>query len=199
MSGNSELGLQWMQQYPQYTSDNLGDVGVLLLTGASYYFVHEGHPVIHFLRANEEQLGITIFQEPVQEGGWIRLDIDTFSFCVRSLRETVLKYTPSTFNLANLTVRVTKPEGQRWQQICPQLISSLLSDDVRESNDPELIADARRTAVQRYFDRPLHVTLRLAIEYALPEAPSAPSAPAPPSSLVAGIATTAPATVAKRT
>ena len=173
MSGNTELGLQWMQQYPRYTSENLGSEGVLFLTGASYYFVHSEHPVVHFMRANEEQLGVTVCQEPTLEGGWIRLDIDTFTYCVRSLRETVLKYTPSTFNLANLTVRVTKPDSQRWLQICPQLISSLLADDVRESNDAELIAEARRLAVQRYFDRPLFVTLRLAIEYALPDAPSA--------------------------
>ena len=180
MSGNTELGLQWMQQYPRYTNDNLHDEGVIFLTGASYYFVHEGHPVIHFLRANEEQLGVTICSEPLLEGGWIRVDIDTFTYCVRSLRETVLKYTPSTFNLANLTVRIAKPDGQRWMQLCPQLINSLLSDDVRESDDADLITEARRMAVQRYFDRPLFVTLRLAVEYALPEAPSAANSPPPP-------------------
>ena len=70
-------------------------------------------------------------------------------------------------------MRVTKPDSQSWLQICPQLISSLLADDLRESNDAEIIAEARRLAVQRYFDRPLFVTLRLAIEYALPNAPSA--------------------------
>jgi hypothetical protein len=180
MSGNTELGLQWMQQYPRYTNDNLHDEGVIFLTGASYYFVHEGHPVIHFLRANEEQLGVTICSEPLLEGGWIRVDIDTFTYCVRSLRETVLKYTPSTFNLANLTVRIAKPDGQRWMQLCPQLINSLLSDEVRESDDADLITEARRLAVQRYFDRPLFVTLRLAIEYALPEVASAANATPPP-------------------
>jgi hypothetical protein len=170
MSGNSELGMQWMQQYPRYTSENLEAEGVIVLTGASYYFVSEEHPVIHFLKANEDQLGILIFQEPSLEGGWIRVDVDTFVYCIRSLRETVLRYTPSTFNLSNLTVRIAKPDGQRWLQLCPQLINSLLSDEVRESNDAELISEARRLGVQRYFDRPLFVTLRLAIEYALPEA-----------------------------
>ena len=197
MSGNTELGLQWMQQYPRYTNENLHEEGVLFLTGASYYFVHEGHPVIHFLRANEEHLGVAIFQEPLIEGGWIRVDIDTFAYCVRSLRETVLKYTPSTFNLSNLTVRVTKPDGQRWLQLCPQLINGLLSDDVRESNDAELISEARRLAVQRYFDRPLFVTMRIAIEYALPEATSSGAAPAPPSILPSATAAPACATTKK--
>ena len=181
MTGNTELGIQWMKQFPRYTSENLDRVGIMFLTGASYYFVHEEHPVIHFLRANEDQLGIQIFKQPSLEGGWIRIDVDAFVYTVRTLRETVLRNTPSTFNLANLTVRVTKPEAQRWLQLCPQLISSLLSDEVRESNDPELITEARRLGVQRYFDRPLFVTLRLSIEYVLPETvasdvPIAPSA-----------------------
>jgi hypothetical protein len=174
LSGNAELGLQWMRQFPRYTSYNLEDVGVLFLTGASYYFVHQEHPVIYFLKANEDQLGVQIFQEPSLEGGWFRIDVDTFVYTVRSLRETVLRNTPSTFNLANLTVRLAKPDAQRWLQLCPQLVNNLLSDEVRESNDPELISEARRLGVQRYLDRPLFVTLRLCIEYALPETTSAP-------------------------
>jgi hypothetical protein len=35
LSGNAELGLQWMRQFPRYTSYHLEDVGVLFLTGAS--------------------------------------------------------------------------------------------------------------------------------------------------------------------
>ena len=195
MSGNTELGLQWMQQYPRYTSENLADEGVIFLTGASYYFVHDGHPVIHFLKANEDQLGVALVQqEPVLEGGWIRVDVDAFLYCVKTLRETVLKNTPSTFNLGNLTVRVAKPDGQRWLQVCPQLIAGLLSDEVRESNDPDLIAEARKIAVQRYFDRPLFVTLRLAVEYALPEA--APAAPQAPAMMLAPSASAAPTTAA---
>jgi hypothetical protein len=174
LSGNAELGLQWMRQFPRYTSYNLEEVGVLFLTGASYYFVHQEHPVIYFLKANEDQLGVQIFQEPSLEGGWFRIDVDTFVYTVRSLRETVLRNTPSTFNLGNLTVRIAKPDAQRWLQLCPQLVSNLLSDEVRESNDQELISEARRLGVQRYLDRPLFVTLRLCIEYALPETTAAP-------------------------
>ena len=125
MSGNSELGLQWMRQFPRYTSENLETEGVMFLTGASYYFVHQDHPVIHFLKANEEQLGIVCLQEPSLEGGWIRIDLESFVYTVRTLRETVLRNTPSTFNLPQLTVRIGKPDGQRWRQVCPQLIRYL--------------------------------------------------------------------------
>ena len=183
MSGNSELGLQWMRQFPRYTSENLETEGVMFLTGASYYFVHQDHPVIHFLKANEEQLGIVCLQEPSLEGGWIRIDLESFVYTVRTLRETVLRNTPSTFNLTQLTVRIGKPDGQRWRQVCPQLIRSLLPEDVRESEDPEVLAEARQLVVKRYFDQPLFVTLRLCIEYALPEVNSSSSSsshPPPP-------------------
>ena len=170
MSGNSEVGLQWMRQFPRYTTDNLETEGVMFLTGASYYFVHQEHPVVCFLRSNEEQLGVVCFQEPSLEGGWLRIDVDTFVFIVRGLRDTLVRNTPSTFNLNQLTVRITKPDAQRWLQLTPQLVHTLIPDEIRETNDADLISDARRLGVQRYFDRPLFVTLRLSIEYALPEA-----------------------------
>ena len=175
ISGNSELGLQWMRQFPRYTNENLETEGTMLLTGASYYFVHQDHPVIHFLKANEERFGILCFQEPSLEGGWLRIDVDAFQFTVRSIRDTILKNTPSTFNLNTLTVRITKPDAQPWLHLSPQFINSLLPDEVRESNNPDLISDARQLGIQRYLDRPLFATLRLRIEYALPEASVSPA------------------------
>jgi len=173
MSGNTELGLAWMKQFPRYTNSNLETMGVMFLTGASYYFVFYDHPVLHMMHANEEQFGVQILQETSMEGGcWYKVDVDTFVYCIRMLRETVLLYTPPTFNLSTLTVRIKKPDGQRWLHICPHLVSSLISDEVRESNEPDIIAEAKRLGVQRYFDRPLFVTLRLAIELSLPETPA---------------------------
>ena len=168
-SCNSEMGLWWMRQFPRYTIDNLETEGVMFLTGASYYFVHQEHPVVCFLRMNEDTLGVMCFQEPSLEGGWIRIDVETFVLIVKGIRSSLVQNTPSAFNLNQLTVRVTKPDAQRWLQITPQLINTLIPDEVRETNDAELIMEARRLGVQRYFDRPLFVTLRLSIEYALPD------------------------------
>ena len=53
LSGNTELGMAWMQQYPQYTHENLETQGTMFLTGATYYFVHEGHPAIQMLRTSQ--------------------------------------------------------------------------------------------------------------------------------------------------
>ena len=179
MSGNTELGLAWMKQFPRYTNHNLETTGVMFLTGASYYFVFYDHPVLHMMHANEDQFGVQILQETSMEGGcWYKVDVDTFVYCIRMLRETVLLYTPPTFNLSTLTVRIKKPDGQRWLHICPHLVSSLISDEVRESNEPDIIAEAKRLGVQRYFDRPLFVTLRLAVELSLPETPAVAAATA---------------------
>jgi hypothetical protein len=121
------------------------------------------------LNANEENLGVQVtLDETFGGGNWARVDIEAFVYCVRQIRENVLQNMMSTFDLAHLTVRIKKPDGQRWMTLCPQLVNSLISDDIRESNDTEMINDARRVGVQRYFDRPLYVTLRIKIEYSLP-------------------------------
>jgi hypothetical protein len=183
MSGNTELGLAWMKQYPTYTSSNLCDEGVMKLPGASYYFVHIEHPAMHFLKANEGELGVHITQESFVSGGdWFQVDIEAFTYCVKMLREGVLQNTPSTFNLAGLTVRICKPDGQRWLQLGPHLVDSLVSDEVRETNDSDLIAEARRQGVQRYIDKPLFVTLRMSFEYSLPETASTVAAANKPNS-----------------
>jgi hypothetical protein len=169
MSGNTELGLAWMRKYPRYTHENLDKVGIMLLTGASYYFVDIDHPAIHMLRANEDTLGVHISPEPAAEGRWYKVEIDAFMFCVQNIRDNILQNTPSTFNLSHLTVRIAKPDGARWLDVRPQLIDSLISDEIKESNDVSLIAEARQLAVRRYLDRPLFVTLRIAFEYSLPE------------------------------
>jgi len=175
MTGNTELGLAWMKQYPKYTSDNLLDVGVLMLPGASYYFVHVEHPAMHLLKANENELGVHVSQESLVAGGdWFQVDIGAFTYCIKMLRENVLQNTPSTFNLAGLTVRIGKPDGQRWLHLGPHMVDSLVSDEVRESGDADLISEARKQGVQRYIDKPLFVTLRMSFEYSLPE--TAPAA-----------------------
>jgi hypothetical protein len=180
MSGNTELGLAWMKKYPRYTHENLHKEGVMLLTGASYYFVDIDHPAIHMLRANEDQLGVHIAPDPAAEGRWFRVDIDAFLFCVQNIRESILQNTPSTFNLNQLTVRISKPDGTRWLDVKPQLIDSLITDDVKDSSDVALITEARQLAVRRYLDRPLSVTLRISFEYSLPDmSASALQAPEP--------------------
>jgi hypothetical protein len=53
-SGDTELGLQWMQQFPTFNRENFRIEKVMRLNGADYYFVHETHPVINLLYHNQE-------------------------------------------------------------------------------------------------------------------------------------------------
>jgi hypothetical protein len=188
LTGNTELGMEWMKRYPQYTHDNLHDEGVMFLSGASYYFVHEAHPAIHMLRVNQDQLGVLISEETMVQQGWYKVDMEAFLFCIKTLRENILQSTPSTFDLSALTVRVIKPDGQRWLHLPPQVIEGLnvTARDVSSSgcNNGDVTLEITATEaqeakilqIQKYLDKPLFVTLRLAIEYTLPELPSAAAA-----------------------
>lgn len=167
LSGNTELGMAWMKQYPKYTHANLDIEGVMFLTGASYYFVHEGHPAIHMLKVNQDQLGVQIREETLVNGSWYKVDTEAFLFCVKTLRENILQNAPSTFDLSTLTVRINKPDGQRWLQLPPQVIEGLAPEGIT-TNDAE-VQDAKIMRIQKYLDKPLFVTLRLAIEYTLPD------------------------------
>jgi hypothetical protein len=178
LSGNTELGMAWMKQYPQYTNANLDVEGVMFLTGASYYFVHEGHPAIHMLKANQDQLGVQIRPDTLVDGSWYKVDTEAFVFCVKALRENILQNAPSTFNLSTLTVRISKPDGQRWLHLPPQVIDSIIPENVlinsQDSTDNQgALQETKIASIQRYIDKPLHLTLRLCIEYTLPE--TAPS------------------------
>jgi hypothetical protein len=91
---------------------------------------------------------------------------------VKTLREKVLRNTPATFNLSKLTVRVAKADGHTWGHIPPQNVRHLLSeeDGCDQEEYPAALSEARSAALRRYFDRPLFLTLRLSIEYVLPDA-----------------------------
>jgi hypothetical protein len=173
LSGNTELGMAWMKQYPQYTNANLDVEGVMFLTGATYYFVHEGHPAIHMLKANQEQLGVQIRPDTLVDGTWYKVDTEAFIFCVKALRENILQIAPSTFNLSTLTVRIGKPDGQRWLHLPPQVIDTIMPESVSLAQDSSEHQEAKIAAIQRYIDKPLFLTLRLSIEYTLPETSNA--------------------------
>jgi hypothetical protein len=168
LSGNTELGMAWMKQYPQYTNANLDVEGVMFLTGATYYFVHIGHPAIHMLKANQDQLGVQIRPENLVDGIWYKVDTEAFVFCVKALRENILQNAPSTFNLSTLTVRIAKPDGQRWLQLPPQVIEGLAPES-EAGDSQELYQEAKIAAIRKYLDKPLFLNLRLSIEYTLAE------------------------------
>lgn len=114
--------------------------------------------------------------------------VDTFVLCIKTLREGVLLHTPSTFNLTGLTVRLTRPDRQNWLYISPPTIDTMMQDastvlplcqstasqytkhPMRQGDeDTAELTKLKQKLLTRYLERPLSVTLRLAIEYALPD------------------------------
>ena len=59
----AEEGHQWRKEYPNYTSSNLENEGVLEVANCAYVFVHQGHPIISLLRANASLIGCNIDEQ----------------------------------------------------------------------------------------------------------------------------------------
>ena len=135
-------------------------------------------------------MGLQLANDATEDGGWYKVETETFLMCVQTLREGVLRHTPSTFNLSSLTVRLCKPDRQSWLHITSPIIDQLVADECKDgAADAAAYATAKKSVIARYLDRPVFTTLRLSIEYTLPdsvaavEAPvptKAPPAPAPP-------------------
>ena len=171
LSGNTELGMAWMQQYPKYTTENLESEGTMLLQGATYYFVHDSHPALQMLHTTQDDKGLQLANDPPDDAGWYKIDVETFLLCVKTLRDGVLRHTPSTFNLSGLTIRLCKPDRQSWLHMSAPLIDQLVFEKCSDvSEDQPDYAAAKKGVISRYLDRPVFVTLRLSIEYTLPDA-----------------------------
>ena len=169
ISGNMELGLMWMQRFPQFTGDNLTEFGVLRLQGANFFFVHESHPTIIMLKASQTELGVLMLPDTqIMEGQWYRVDLDTFTICVKTLRDGVLQHMPSPFDLSSLTIRLSNPDKKSWLNVPPQIVDEMLPESIREGKDLDAMQEERNRVADRYTNRLLYVTMRLAFEYALP-------------------------------
>ena len=125
-------------------------------------------------------MGLQLANEATDDGGWYKVETETFIMCVKTLREGVLRHTPSTFNLAGLTVRLCKTDQQSWLHIASPLIDQLVADECKDATpEPAAYAAKKKAVIARYLDRPLFATLRLSIEYTLPDTAIAETCPAP--------------------
>ena len=166
LNGNTELGLAWMQKYPKYSVSNIESEGVIILPGSNYYFVEENHPCIHMLKCNTEQWEMQLLEQSVvHTAGWYRVGLELFRFCVKSIKEEILQNAPSTFDLSALTVRIKKPDSETWCSLTPSLVEQLSAGCESDT--------AKIQAVERYVEKPLFLTLRLCLEYSLPDGATA--------------------------
>ena len=167
MCGNTELGMAWMQNYPKHTVHNLDTQGVVRLPGKPFCFVEEKHPVLAYMKIiippEQFELLVDMDMGGIQGQGWMRVGNDDFNLYANDIREHVLRDAPSTFDLSALTVRIRRPNGAKWFHVSENQAYELVDnadDEKMEQNLDHII---------RYVEKPLHLTLRLEIEYALPE------------------------------
>eukprot|EP00961_Rhodomonas_salina_P023738 318863-Rhodomonas_salina.1 len=112
--GDTDMGIQWMQEYPNFTQDNIRSEKVMRLNGADYYFVHKHHPVIKMLYKNQADLGTSISDNDMVNGQWYRVDLETFDDACNSLDHNVFSKTPQIFDLTNLTLKMKRPDNKGW-------------------------------------------------------------------------------------
>jgi hypothetical protein len=170
-SGDTELGAQWMQQFPEYTKDNVRTHQVMKLNGADYYFVHQDHPVTSLLYNNQESLGTKISPEDRVNGSWYRVNNQVFEDSCHTLNSEIFNKTPQTYDLSKFSVSLKRPGNKRWLDTPLQLQGVTSSEYGREE---------KQAAYKAYADSPLYVVARLQVEYSLPPVNNAAVAGATP-------------------
>lgn len=162
--GNTELGMAWMQNYPKHTVQNLDKEGVVQLPNKPFVFVEEKHPVLAYMKIilpPEQFLLLVDMDAPGVDGqGWMRVSLEDFKFYASDIRDHVLRDAPSTFDLSTLTVRIRRPNGAKWYNVTENETYNMV-----DGADPEQSLEA----LVKYMDKPLQFTMRLEIEYTLPD------------------------------
>lgn len=172
-SGDTDLGTQWMQQFPEYTKDNLRTQNVMKLNGADYFFVHQDHPVTSLLYNNQEALGTKIAPEDKVNRSWYRVNNQVFDDSCHTLNAEIFSKTPQTHDLSKFSVSLKRP-GNKWWLDTPMQLPALTGAAYN--------SEAKKAAYKEYADSPLFVVARMQLEYSLPPVPSgtegAPTVPA---------------------
>ena len=119
--------------------------------------------------AAQDGLGVLLRNDALIEGKHYRIEMDTFHYAVQSIRNTILHNAPSSFNLVNLSVSLDKPNQEPWVYMAPHVIDNLIPEEVKQSGDCSNIDVMQKRAFERFVDKPLFMTMRIAFEYLLPD------------------------------
>lgn len=158
-SGDTDLGVQWMQEFPNYTKDNIRNYQVMRLNGATYYFVHESHPVISLLYHNQDKLGTRIEESDKVNGQWYRIDCHVFEDSCDTLETDVFSKTPQVYDLTKLMIRLRRPDNKRWMD--PPMLCDSFLDSTKDRKTKEDI-------YRKYSETPIYVVARVQIDYCIP-------------------------------
>lgn len=154
----------WRSKYPAYNTHNLDTEGVLTVTGQTYCFVDQEHPVIDLLRSNADVLNQNIETNGLIDGKWYKVSKQVLATCCKQLRENVLMNI-NTQNLAAFKGQIMRLNGKDWNSLSA-------NDDLVQCIDPAILETKDETkignALKEILERRQKVTIRLELKYDMP-------------------------------
>lgn len=142
-------GFEWRKSYPEYTSENLDSHNVIEVAGCPYVFVHEKHPIINLLRANDGVLGAKLEEHAKLDGEWFKVSKTVLGTCTATLRSKVLSRI--SFNdLNTFQIQLKRLDAREWTQP-----SDILQEYAHETEASIL-------------DRPCSFMARIELTYEIP-------------------------------
>lgn len=159
-TGDTDLGMQWMEEYPQFTRENVRTHLVMRLQGADYYFVHENHPVIKLLYHNQDALGTQIDPKDRVNGCWYRIDVQVFDDSCHTLDNEIFSRTPQVFDLSRLVVRLRRPDQRRWLELPVSHRMSFIGDNYSQA--------AKEEYYRKFVNEPVSFIARMEVQYSVP-------------------------------
>ena len=161
---NSNEGMQWRSEYPDYNSNNLETHGVLNVQGEGFVFVSQHHPVIALLKKNVDVLNADITQQPLIDGEWYKVAKQVMAGCCQQLRERVLKNV-SARDLNNFSLQIHRLGNKEWTDFTSNSeIMSILPDEMSRAEHNGDQADLSRS-ISHILAKPYDFSARIEVTY----------------------------------
>jgi hypothetical protein len=110
---SSSEDLEWRQQFREYTSENLSTHNILPVSGMPYVFVHETHPIVALLRANNDVVGVKVDDAAKIDGEWFKVSKQVLDTCCNTLRSKILTKM-NCQDLNQLQVQLKRLDAKEW-------------------------------------------------------------------------------------
>jgi hypothetical protein len=156
----------WSENFPTFTSANLGTEGVLTLGNCPYVFVNQMHPVINLIRMNKGMLGVDIDTIPKMDNEWYKLSQPLMNSCCDAIKSNILSKMEQT-DLFNFTLQAHPLSGGDWASNVDMhdMMQSFFPDPSWSKTDLQLHTAAHQ---KNFLERPGVLHLRMEVKYSIP-------------------------------
>ena len=111
------LSSSFLSKYPNYTANNLMEVGVMKSPDQDFYYVSKSHPVIPMIRENEDVLQISLSEnsDNLVDGKFFKIDNKCVEECCSALKAELSSL--PVIDLANFSCTIERPYGLSWSDM----------------------------------------------------------------------------------